>query len=652
MDQQTHLDDFVIEEHVQGISASASVQHVSEYQADDGAITLSVSGGTGSYTYAWGDGPTTQNRTGLGPGTYSVAITDTGTSEVFNITNIVVNEPGPTEIFADIEVEDAFCNGSSTGAINITGVSGGDGGPYTYLWDDGPTTQNRTGLPAGTYAVTIEDGSENTGYFDNLVVGEPTPINIVATVSGQNINVSVSGGTAPYTYSWDDGPTTKDRTNLEPGVYELTVEDNNGCTEIVEVTISQFRFFFTRNPVILSLDADDPETKDNLSFLCEVHIEKNYDTGVFEKVATLENPADEDGTTVFDVQGILDGFEELKRYLPAFNQTDLTMAATIFKRFYLRHTEKFGTPPEPSSFSEEVVNYMVLGGLSFEEYASDYFFTNYLDEKKPFFTWQLPQKYAFDDQPEFLFFMVPQFTVTQLHVKVDLYLIDGQIINLDAFSQSDVNRYEIYCIPAGFRQLLLDQQADFSLVDKWQVYVEDQDGTLISQVRTYYMIHDYYPNRRFFLFRNSLGGMDTFVATGMAELKMKTKVEKIEKLLPHNYNISDGQVQITKKTADVEMDLSSGYLWQRAELERAQDFLKSEDVFEMINSRYVPVEIEGGGVVSTDEAGPVSIKFTAIPPRVENYTPFLGNNVDGGQQPVDPAEYLLVNSTFLRVNRG
>lgn len=648
----TYIDDFKIEEQVQGMTTSHSVTHISEHQAGDGAIDVSVSGGSGSYSYLWDDGPTTEDRSGLGPGLYTVTITDDVTGEEKVIQDIEVLEPAPTEIFAVVDTTDAFCNGSSTGAINITSVTGGDGGPFTFAWGDGPTTQNRANIPAGTYSVTITDGSNNTLVINDIVVGEPTVIAIVVTVEGQNINVAVSGGTPPYTYAWADGPTTKNRTNLDPGDYTLTVTDNNGCTEEVTVTVAQFRFFFTRNPVVLELAADSHETKDNLSFLCEVHIEENYNTGVFSKVATLENPADADGATVFDVQGILDGFEGLKRYLPAFNQSVITQASTIFKRFYLAHTEKYGTPPVPSTFSEEVVNYMVLGGLSYEEYASDYFFTNYLDEVKPFFTWQLPQKYAFNDQPEFLFFMVPQFTVSELNVKVDLHLVDGQVINLNAFTQSDVNRYEVYCIPAGFQQLLLDQQAAYDLVDKWQVYVEDQNGTRISQVRTYYMIHDYYPHRRFFLFRNSLGGMDTFVATGMAELKMKTKVEKIDKLLPHDYNISDGQVQVTKKTADMEMDLTSGYLWQRAELERAQDFLKSEDVFEMINSRYVPVEIEGGGVVTTDEAGPVSIKFTAIPPRVENFTPFLGNNVDGGAQPVDPAEYLLVNSTFLRINRG
>src|SRR5690606_19167073 len=128
-------------------------------------------------------------------------------------------------------------------------------------------------------------------------------------------------------------------------------------------------------------------------------------------------------------------------------------------------------------------------------------------------------------------------------------------------------------------------------------------------------------------------GMDTFCATGIADLKVRTRVEKIDKLLPHDYNISDGDVQVTRKSADVEMDVNSGYMRQREELYRSIDFLKSEDVFEMVNERYVPVEIEGGGLVKTDKNEPVSIKFTAIPPKIDNFTPFLGNTTDGGEQP-------------------
>lgn len=107
-------------------------------------------------------------------------------------------------------------------------------------------------------------------------------------------------------------------------------------------------------------------------------------------------------------------------------------------------------------------------------------------------------KFVFDDQPEYLYFMVPQFTVESIEVKIRLRLIDGTENEWVAHTESSVNRYEIYCIPVGFQQLLIDQMTSFSLVDRWDVWVEDQNDTVISEVRTYYPIQDFFPGKAIF----------------------------------------------------------------------------------------------------------------------------------------------------------
>ena len=115
---------------------------------------------------------------------------------------------------------------ASLGAINIT-VSGGTS-PYTYLWSNGATTEDISGLAAGTYTVTITDAngcttnSPFTVGTDNVTITvTPVVTNTTCTASIGAISLTVSGGTAPYTYLWNNGATTPNisglaRRNLYP----------------------------------------------------------------------------------------------------------------------------------------------------------------------------------------------------------------------------------------------------------------------------------------------------------------------------------------------------------------------------------------------------------------------------------------------------
>ncbi|MBR9855852.1 MAG: T9SS type A sorting domain-containing protein, partial [Algicola sp.] len=136
------------------------------------------------------------------------------------------------------------CNSGSNGAIDLT-VSGGTA-PYTYVWSNGATTQDLSGLTAGTYNVTVTDANGCTT-TENVTITEPSAL--IATSSQTNvstygdnngtIDLTVSGGTAPYTYAWNNGATTEDLTGLTVGTYNVTVTDANSCMETVTVNITE-----------------------------------------------------------------------------------------------------------------------------------------------------------------------------------------------------------------------------------------------------------------------------------------------------------------------------------------------------------------------------------------------------------------------------
>lgn len=209
-----------------------------------GAISLSVSGGTPGYTYNWGGGITTQNRSGLTAGNYSVTVTDTkGCTATAN--NISVTQPAV--ISATPTVTNVPCFGQSTGGITLA-VAGGNA-PYTYQWNDGASTKDRTNILAGTYSVTITDANSCTGTVTNISVTQPSAaltaslskIDPSCGASNGSVTATVSGGTAPYTYDWNGTPTgegTPTITGLTAGNYQVTVTDARNCTVIVSITLS------------------------------------------------------------------------------------------------------------------------------------------------------------------------------------------------------------------------------------------------------------------------------------------------------------------------------------------------------------------------------------------------------------------------------
>ncbi|MBN4065852.1 gliding motility-associated C-terminal domain-containing protein [Candidatus Amoebophilus asiaticus] len=206
----------------------------------DGIADLTVTGGTPVYTYAWTIGSTTQDVSSLCIGSYTVTITDANSCQT--IADITLTEP--PVLAATISGTNVGCNGDSTGTANVF-ASGGTS-PYTYNWTTNDTTDSITGLPSGTYTVTISDAN---GCDTALSIPITEPAVLASIISGTNLScnndstgiadLSVSGGTSPFTYSWSNGETTEDLNNLPTGIYCVTITDVNGCTTTNCVTLTE-----------------------------------------------------------------------------------------------------------------------------------------------------------------------------------------------------------------------------------------------------------------------------------------------------------------------------------------------------------------------------------------------------------------------------
>ena len=226
------------------LSLSQSTVNNVCFQGNTASISISASGGTAPYSFAW-TGPSNFSSTkedlfGLVSGTYQVTVTDANGCTITGAAQTIIE---PAQLTLRQSKVDNTCYQGNAGSISIT-ASGGRA-PYTYVWT-GPTNFSSTnedlsGLVSGTYQVNITDanGCMITGAAQTIT--EPTQLalsqrpvnNLCFQGNTGSIAITASGGAPPYSYAWSGPNNYSSRVanpqNLVSGTYQVTVTDANGC---------------------------------------------------------------------------------------------------------------------------------------------------------------------------------------------------------------------------------------------------------------------------------------------------------------------------------------------------------------------------------------------------------------------------------------
>src|SRR5947207_605303 len=250
------------------LSASFTFTPTSPQSQQQVTFTGTASGGTSPYSYSWtfGDGSTgtgsTVTHAYASAGTFIVVLTvkDGGSPQqtVTSQQSVTVTSPPPPPLSASFTFKPSSPDAGQ--AVSFTGSASGGVSPYSYSWSfgDGGTASgslvSHTFQSAGTYTVilTIKDSAGQIAKSSQTITVNARPSASISYSPSNPLPLlpvtftgSATGGTQPYSYSWDfgDGTTASGQTvshsYLLPGSYvvTLTITDANGQTSTTSRTI-------------------------------------------------------------------------------------------------------------------------------------------------------------------------------------------------------------------------------------------------------------------------------------------------------------------------------------------------------------------------------------------------------------------------------
>lgn len=175
-------------------------------------------------------------------GTYTLTVTDESNGCVSS-SDVVITQTAPVTI--DVSSTDAACFGGASGTGTVA-PSGGVGN-YSIAWSSGSTASFAQGLVVGNYSVTVTDGDGCSAVGD-IVINQPDLLVANASATGETLaglndgtaTANPTGGTMPYNYLWSNNETTQSISPLAPGVYKVTVTDDNNCMSFETVNVNEF----------------------------------------------------------------------------------------------------------------------------------------------------------------------------------------------------------------------------------------------------------------------------------------------------------------------------------------------------------------------------------------------------------------------------
>jgi hypothetical protein len=506
--------------------------------AEDGSITVAITGGTAPVEYSL-DGVNWQSSeqfTGLAPGVYTIYVQDA--DECTDQEAVTVNA-GSLDFDFTAAVTHETVSGANDGRIEVTVT--GTGGPFTFSKNGGSSYQSSNiflSLAPGAYTVVVKDAGDNTR------------AKIVLVNAGS-----------------------------------LVVEGIQ----------------FSKNPVVVTLYTTGNYAEDNYQLMADVRVETVAGSGVYESMMKVAKyPDDVSGplkAVSFNLRAAFRGV--LDAVPPTLNAGAITKLTDRVKAYRVFYGDIWDDMAEPLSWTGATPQLALLGGVAKQRWPGLLFFTSYLPATKMFMTWAPTVKEVDALQEDYLAFMVYSAGISQVKLMVKAYFDDDttETVQVTTRTCQYGDLLQVPSGPANTGATVIDVEKNLVKYDLW---LNDQGDSAASEVRTY-KISDYKrPDTRYLLWLNSLGAYEVLRCTGQSEETAEMSRVQMRRYLPDYYAATDGEYATVRVNRRNTEKMSTGYLtgpMAQDWLEYLQDFLHSTRVYDITDGTRTPVTVQADKAV-------------------------------------------------------
>jgi len=309
----------------------------------------------------------------------------------------------------------------------------------------------------------------------------------------------------------------------------------------------------------------------------------------------------------------------------------ITKRENIIKPYTIEYFERYGSPPDEYKVYSSNTFYALFGGISKKTQARyNDASTNWWEEaqkNKMFLTWHPRPKKVYPDQPERLYFMNLLTNNIELHVIIEK--TDGNKISDDKFLQATPDQYKVYEINTSPENLASYVTGGSALlaaeeIRSFIVYIK-QNGGIKSEAFQYVLNYKPAKIRRAFVFQNSLGGFDTFIATGRIQKAAALNRQIYRTYLQPYFKTEDFEVRNIRPNKQEKFSASTGWLNLkhndgRSMSEYIADFFHSEKVYQIVKGKLLPVVITSQTpVLNKDDNYTFAINFNYEPAYSDEY---------------------------------
>lgn len=290
--------------------------------------------------------------------------------------------------------------------------------------------------------------------------------------------------------------------------------------------------------------------------------------------------------------------------VPTYNQATATNIFGAIKDWHM-YIDELDSSGALVSTVDILNNKVVLAGLSYEKFTNSNAYAALIGTGttfRKFLTNRPLTKKVLRDQQEFLYYLHTDTHFgdgISMSIKATLYWTDGSTPTVVTKFTPTISLGNMYLIPAGFGQLNLaaDEASAGKTIAKYEVYLYSTTPSAgnVTNVYTYEVDQVVCTDSRYFLFLNSLGGMDTIHCRVVEEYQVAVETTRVERSIPDGYAVSDGQFFELDKKVTRKFKVTTGLLSKAERLYLRELFLSSK-VLEITDSQYLPVILNNNSV--------------------------------------------------------